>query len=83
MRGLAVCSQDALPEGRRDREGEPVITTKTTAFQGTLDYIFVSPLVGVVSVLDMPYGHVDEFAPIPDARHPSDHIAMVAKLTLR
>ena len=74
--------QGALSEQRTDNAGEPIITTKTSAFQGAIDYIFVSPAVRVVSVFDMPYEDADAFPTIPDAHHPSDHIAMVADLCM-
>uniref|UniRef100_A0A7S3YG33 Endonuclease/exonuclease/phosphatase domain-containing protein n=2 Tax=Lotharella globosa TaxID=91324 RepID=A0A7S3YG33_9EUKA len=62
---------------------EPLITTKTDKFSGTLDYIFVRN-TKVASALGMPFDKdsVEGFGPIPNAVFPSDHIAIVSDLIL-
>jgi len=62
---------------------EPLITTKTDKFSGTLDYIFVRNLK-VASALDMPFNDssITKFGPIPNAAWPSDHIAICSDLII-
>jgi mRNA deadenylase 3'-5' endonuclease subunit Ccr4 len=86
-RGLAFASAHAAARGGR----EPALTTRTATFQGALDHVFFSrhgaaggggdrgPLSWrVAATLDMP--ELD--GPIPDARWPSDHLAVGADLEL-
>ena len=70
---------------------EPPLTTQTAWFKGCLDYVWLSSKHWhVTHVLDMPYKVVDgcepqadNFAPIPDADFPSDHLAMGCKAVLK
>lgn len=68
---------------------EPLITTCTSEFKNCIDYIFLSRGDFTVSeVLEMPYDanglrepkHV-KFNRIPNARFPSDHLAVGATLS--
>lgn len=67
---------------------EPLLTTCTSEFKNCIDYIFLSRGDFVVSeVLEMPYDtsglreakHI-KFNRIPNARFPSDHLAVGATL---
>ncbi|MEW5307672.1 MAG: hypothetical protein WDW36_010050 [Sanguina aurantia] len=84
--GLQLHSTQAAAQGR-----EPVLTTKTASFSGTLDYVFISRQhFQVEAVLEMPYTEPAEWrspmevkwGPIPDSNWPSDHLAMGADLVL-
>jgi hypothetical protein len=75
---------------------EPPLTTRTSTFDGTLDYLFLS--AGdweVAAVLSMPYAAgggaaarppssvpPDAFPAAPNAVWPSDHLAVGAELVL-
>jgi len=67
---------------------DPPTTTRTATFSACLDYIFVSPSVRVLTVLDMPYPThqtlepptQDTFPPIPNHVWPSDHVALAADI---
>jgi len=65
----------------RGHPAEPAYTTRTTQFEGTLDYVFVSPgdwrVVGVLE--DPPPGD----APAPSQAWPSDHFAVGAVVERR
>ena len=67
-----------------DKSGRPVIDTATRMpqleplFQGTLDYIFISPGWTVTKVDTLP----SVTAPIPDAKEPSDHLMIGSDLQL-
>ena len=61
--------------------GEPACTNYKPDFKGTLDYIFYQPAsVRVESVLALPSeAELALQSGIPDDRHPSDHVALVAQ----
>ena len=65
---------------------EPLLTTKTADFCGTLDYVFVNHPGAVLRVLDMPPQNEEEaraFPPIPDgANWPSDHLPLVVDIAV-
>mmetsp|Transcript_20816 Transcript_20816/g.31095 ORF Transcript_20816/g.31095 Transcript_20816/m.31095 type:complete len:457 (+) Transcript_20816:33-1403(+) len=60
---------------------EPLITTKTDKFSGTLDYIFFKNLE-VGSALRMPFNEssLGNFRPIPNSAWPSDHLLIASDL---
>eukprot|EP00818_Percolomonas_sp_WS_P001274 CAMPEP_0117440882 /NCGR_PEP_ID=MMETSP0759-20121206/3328_1 /TAXON_ID=63605 /ORGANISM="Percolomonas cosmopolitus, Strain WS" /LENGTH=541 /DNA_ID=CAMNT_0005232679 /DNA_START=6369 /DNA_END=7994 /DNA_ORIENTATION=- len=68
--------------GEYNQKSEPLYTTKTPLFTGTLDYLFYTPRsVGLLSLLSLP-----ELAPeemMPSEKNPSDHVALMGKFELR
>lgn len=60
--------------------GEPTLTTKTTRFMDVLDYIFVGSNLEVAGVLPIPPEASLDYC--PNAKWPSDHLAVGAFLRL-
>jgi CCR4-NOT transcription complex subunit 6 len=85
--GLALVSAHMAAAGF-----EPALTTRTSGFEGALDYVWLSRAHWrVAELLELPYEQAHEtpacgidggFGPLPDARWPSDHIAIGATLVL-
>jgi CCR4-NOT transcription complex subunit 6 len=85
-RGLKLATVHAAAHGGR----EPQLTTRTATFSGALDHVFLGGVGGcgegggggatwrVAATLEMPQLE----GPIPDARWPSDHLAVGADLEL-
>lgn len=76
---LPICPMRSAYVVARGRD--PSTTTRTTTFSECLDFIFLSPSIQVLNVLDMPYEHVFSApkdsppTPIPDQlNHTSKHI---------
>lgn len=66
---------------------EPPLTHKTGSFTATLDYIWVSPHLHVLSVAPMPYEtqgtDPGAFPAIPNEEHPSDHLPLACEVELK
>jgi mRNA deadenylase 3'-5' endonuclease subunit Ccr4 len=86
--GLALVSAHMAGAGY-----EPALSTRTSTFEGNLDYIWASRAHWrVAELLELPYEQARErpasdigggFGPLPDARWPSDHIAIGATVVLQ
>jgi CCR4-NOT transcription complex subunit 6 len=69
---------------------EPPFTNRHSSFAGCIDYVWLSPQLQVVGLLDMPYtysSHSNDhrsvtFGFTPNEQWPSDHLAMGAELVL-
>ncbi|KAJ1474666.1 hypothetical protein T484DRAFT_1831533 [Baffinella frigidus] len=65
--------------------GRPVpLTTKTKSFADAIDWIFLSPRLVPIAVLELPYelDATEDMEMIPSATFPSDHLALAADLSL-
>jgi mRNA deadenylase 3'-5' endonuclease subunit Ccr4 len=83
---LASSFADASALAAADAAHEPAFTTYTPDFVDTLDYVLVSPGLGVRGVRAMPSAEevlAGGAVGAPSALHPSDHFPLVAELTLR
>jgi len=67
-----------LLSARAAAGGEPPATTRTAQFVGVLDYVWVSRRgrLRAVGWLEDPAPAADAFDALPDAVHPSDHVAV-------
>lgn len=67
--------------GEYNKKSEPIFTTKTPSFQGTLDYLFFTPrYINLLGLLSLPELGPEET--MPNERHSSDHMSLMCKFEI-